>query len=142
MIAGGMGAPDAPSRKGLAGFDLFISGLGGFLTALQDGWRIEERRLHIGLVSSFFPRRSRATARNDMGEKNGDFSARTECGMRERKGPYRAIRLEPTPIFDMSRCNGCWRCYNQCPTHAIYTRKYRGSFYPGPSETLKGKLGG
>jgi Fe-S-cluster-containing hydrogenase component 2 len=55
--------------------------------------------------------------------------------------PYGAIRLKPKPIFDMSRCFGCWRCYDQFPARAIYTRKYRGPCYPRPSELLKGKLG-
>jgi hypothetical protein len=34
-----------------------------------------------------------------------------------------------------------WRCYNNCPAHAISTAKFRGGpFYGGPGDVLKAKL--
>ena len=64
-----------------------------------------------------------------------------ECGVCERQCPYQAIRLEPKPVFDLSKCYGCWRCYNRCPEQAIYTAKLRGkAHYPSPSERLVRKL--
>jgi Fe-S-cluster-containing hydrogenase component 2 len=41
----------------------------------------------------------------------------------------------------MSKCYGCWSCYNHCPKKAIYTRKFRGvGHYPKPNDLLKEKL--
>lgn len=142
MIAGRMGAADAPGKRALAGLDSFISELGALVEAVGEGRHVEGLEPRIGLVNSLFPRRLRTTARDDMGEKHLDAALCTECGVCERLCPYGAIRLEPKPVFDMGKCYGCWRCYNRCPEHAIYTDKFQGGpFYPGPSKLLKEKLG-
>jgi NAD-dependent dihydropyrimidine dehydrogenase PreA subunit len=141
MLSGNMAAVDEPSAKALAAFDSFIGEMDGHVAALRDDQRVAGRAVRIGLLNSLFPRRSRSTARDNMGEKHVDASLCTECGRCRRDCPYQAIRLEPKPIFDMSACYGCWRCYNRCPSGAIYTDKFRGGpYYPGPSELLREKL--
>jgi ferredoxin len=141
MIKLGMGAAKAPSVKRMADFDSFISELGVILTTIENGRDLKRKKVRPGWVFNLYPSQPRTAARKDMGEKFVDASLCTECGTCERNCPYDAIRLEPKPIFDMGKCYGCWICYNQCPTHAIYTKKFRGGpFYPEPSELLKSKL--
>lgn len=141
MIAGGRGAEGAPDEKQLRDFDTFISELGQLLKSAQEGQEIQRRKVRIGLVNSILPALSRTRAREDMGEKLVDESLCTECGVCEKQCPYRAIRLEPRPVFDMNKCYGCWRCYNLCPEHAIYTAKFRGGpYYPRPNDQLREKL--
>jgi NAD-dependent dihydropyrimidine dehydrogenase PreA subunit len=141
MIAGKMGAPNAPSLRQLADLDAFIAELAALVTSLQAGQRVVGRKVHVGLANGLFPRRARTAARDDMGVKHVDAELCTECGLCARRCPYGAIMLDPKPVFDMSRCYGCWRCYNLCPEHAIYTDKFRGGpYYAGPSHAVKTKL--
>jgi ferredoxin/flavodoxin len=141
MVARGMGAEEAPSEKEMRAFDTFISELGQLLRSAKEGQRIKSRRVRIGLLNSILPARPRTTARQDMGEKYVDESLCRECKLCERQCPYGAIRRDPKPVFDMSKCYGCWRCYNWCPEQAIYTEKYRGGpHYPRPNDQLKEKL--
>lgn len=124
MIAGRMGAPNEPSQRRMAAFDSFVSEVAGAVS------------------NALFPIRSRTSARDDTGEKHVDTSACTECGACARDCPYGAIRLDPKPVFDMGECYGCWRCYNRCPSSAIFTTKFRGGpYYHGPSASVKSKLG-
>lgn len=140
MIARGMGAEDAPNEKALRDFKTFITELGQLLRSAMEGQKVKRRRVRIGLVNSILPAFPRIMARKDMGEKYVDESLCTECDVCQ-KCPYEAIRLDPKPVFDMSKCYGCWRCYNQCPEHAIYTDKFRGGpYYPKPNNQLKEKL--
>jgi NAD-dependent dihydropyrimidine dehydrogenase PreA subunit len=141
MIAGKMAAANEPSAEALKGFDSFLCEVDGFVGALQDHRTVGGRAVRIGLLNSLVPRRSRTTARDDMGEKHVDAHLCTQCGMCQAGCPYHAIRLDPTPVFDMSACYGCWRCYNRCPAGAIYTDKFRGGpHYSGPSALLREKL--
>ncbi len=141
MIARGMGAEEAPGEKGMRSFDTFISELGQLLKRAKEGQKLAGKKMHIGLLNSILPTRSRTMARQDMGEKYVDESLCVECGSCEKECPYGAIRLEPKPVFDMSKCYGCWRCYNRCPEEAIYTEKYRAvAHYPRPNDRLKEKL--
>jgi ferredoxin/flavodoxin len=141
MIARGMGARTAPSEKRLRDFDAFISDLGRILERVARGERIEAGRVRIGVLSSVLPARPRTSARKDMGEKFVNESLCKECGICRDNCPYGAIELQSKPLFDTNKCYGCWRCYNRCPTHAIYTKKFRkGPYYPGPDDQLKGKL--
>lgn len=140
MIARGRGAEEAPDEQRMRDFDAFVSTLGQLLEMAKNGQAIERSRVRVGLLNSILPARSRTTARQDMGAKYVDESLCSECGTCEKGCPYGAIRLDPRPIFEMSKCYGCWRCYNRCPEHAIYTEKYRGPYYPKPNDQLEQKL--
>jgi ferredoxin/flavodoxin len=140
MIARGMGARSSPNEKRLRKFDTFISDLRRLLERLARE-RIEARRVSVGFLNSVLPLKPRTSARKDMGEKFVDDSLCTECGICQDNCPCEAIRLQPKPQFDVNRCYGCWRCYNLCPAHAIYTKKFhKGPYYAGPDDELKGKL--
>ncbi len=119
----------------------FISQLGQLLERAKNGQSVEKKKVSIGLLNSLLPLHARTTARQDMGEKYVDAALCQECGTCQKGCPYGAIRLEPKPVFDMTKCYGCWRCYNRCPQRAIYTTKYRGEpHYPRPNDQLKAKL--
>jgi ferredoxin len=141
MLARGKGAEEAPDEKEMSDLDTFISGLERLLERAQKGQKIERQKVRVGLLDSILPATPRTWARRDMGEKFVDQSLCTECGACEKGCPYGAIRLDPKPVFDMSKCYGCWRCYNRCPERAIYTAKFRGGpYYPRPNEQLREKL--
>lgn len=142
LMARGFGAPNAPGAKELAAFDAFASQIADVLSAVHSGARPMTAKLPLKLVDRVFPKRARTTARDSMGPKRVDAAVCTECGLCERDCPYGAIRLDPKPVFDMSRCYGCWRCYNRCPVHAISAGTFRAPFYAGPSDALKAKLDG
>lgn len=141
MIAGGKGAEEAPDERMMRSFDTFISELGQILERAKEGQRVEKKRVRIGLLNSILPMFPRTRAREDMGEKYVDESLCNECGACEQQCPYGAIQMGPKPVFNMSKCYGCWRCYNRCPEQAIYTEKYRGGpYYARPNDQLREKL--
>lgn len=143
MIARGKGNEQAPSKKEVNEFISFISELDRLLIFLDKGKEIQRKNISIGLLNSLLPMYSRTKARKDMGEKYIDEALCTECGTCEKICPYKAIKLNPKPIFDMNKCYGCWACYNHCPNKAIYTKNYRGiGYYPKPNSYLKEKLKG
>jgi ferredoxin len=141
MIARGMGAQEAPSQAQMSRFDAFISDLDLAIERASEGQMVERHKVRVGVLNSLLPVRPRTAARQDMGEILVDEMLCVECGTCERQCPYGAIRLDPKPVFDLSKCYGCWRCYNRCPEQAIYTAKLRGkAHYPKPSEGLVRKL--
>lgn len=142
MLAIRMGFAGQPNPRRMRKFDSFIDELGALLGRANRGEIIKPWRARHPLLSNLSRPRPRTTARDDMGEKFVDADLCTECGDCEKGCPYVAVTLAPKPVFDMSKCYGCWRCYNQCPQHAIYTKRFRGGpYYPRPSartgETLR-----
>jgi flavodoxin/ferredoxin len=132
-----------PGARELRNFDAFAEELQGALGALAGGERPAARQVRLGLIDGLRPASPRTSARDDMGEKFVDAELCTECGTCAKQCVYGAIVLDPIPVFDMSACFGCWRCYNQCPQHAIYTKRFRGGpYYSRPSGHARGVLGG
>ncbi len=126
MIARGRAYADAPNEKEMTHFNEFINGLGQLCAALQAGQPVTSRRISVGLVGRLMPTAARTQARKDMGIKYVDESLCEQCGVCEKGCPYQAIGLAPFPVFYMSKCYGCWYCYNHCSKKAIYTDKCRG----------------
>jgi len=137
MIVGGRANEQAPNDKEFSNFNNFISELNAIINQIEKGKEIKRGKIKGSLLPAF----SRTKAKKGMGEKFVDESLCTECGICEKTCPYRAIKLNPKPIFDMDKCYGCWACYNHCPTKAIYTKKFRGvGHYPKPIKQFKEKL--
>jgi ferredoxin len=141
MIAGGRGNEQAPDEKELKEFNRFISVLEESFNLLRNGKEVKVKRRIADILIGMLPVFSRTQSKNKMGIKYVDTELCKECHTCEKLCPYKAIKLDPKPVFDMTRCYGCWSCYNHCPNKAIYTRKYRGvGQYPKPIEQLKNKL--
>jgi len=141
MIMRGRANEQAPNPKEQSAFDVFISELRRRLLDSKSELSGGSRRVRISFLNSLMPSRPRTAARKDMGEKLVDEALCTECGICEEGCPYGAIHLDPKPVFSMSKCYGCWSCYNHCPEQAIYTKKFRGvGHYPRPIDALKDKL--
>jgi len=132
---------NSPNRRELKKFDEFITQLDKMLATIQAGNKPRTRRIKIGLPSVLFPALSRTRAKMDFGEQQVDIDLCKECGTCKKLCPYEAIELAPNPVFDHSKCGGCWSCYNHCPEKAIYTYRFKGEWqYPKPSEELVNKL--
>jgi ferredoxin/flavodoxin len=141
MIAGGRGNEQAPNEKELKEFNRFISGLEESFNLLRNGKKVRVKMRITDILVRILPVFSRTRSKKEMGIKYVDAELCKECHTCEKLCPYKAIKLDPKPIFDMTRCYGCWSCYNHCPNKAIYTRKYRAvGQYPKPIEQLKNKL--
>ena len=131
MIVGGRGYEKAPNEKEMAKFNEFISNLDKQFLDLAANKPVKKSKIKIGLLNSLIPPFARTKARDDMGEKFVDVALCTKCGICEKGCPYNAILLNPTPVFDMTKCYGCWRCFNKCPQKAIYTKKGSSRFRVG-----------
>lgn len=132
---------NSPNEKELRKFDEFIAQLDAMLAIIQAGNKPRTRRIKIGLLGALFPAFSRTRAKKDFGEQQVDINLCKECGTCKKLCPYEAIELAPNPVFDHSKCGGCWSCYHHCPEKAIYTKKFKGEWqYPKPSKELESKL--
>lgn len=142
LIVKGIKSEQAPKAKNLDRFKNFVAGL-NTLFAFVQGEEPAEAELKIGVINSLLPANPRTKAKDDMGDKYVDNTLCNECGVCKKVCPYRAVELDPKPVFNMEKCYGCWSCFNLCPNKAIYTGKIRGKgHYPGPVEKYKEKLKG
>jgi ferredoxin/flavodoxin len=138
----GIGNVNNPVKWRLKRFNEFILDFNSIIRSYIDGNEIELRKLKISPINRLFPEgfHTPTRARDDMGEKFVDEGLCTECGVCEKGCPYNAIILDPKPKFDMTKCFGCWYCYNHCPEKAIYTMKFNKGHYPRPNDQLRQKL--
>jgi ferredoxin/flavodoxin len=141
LIAGGLTNADRPKEGQMEEFNRFIVDLGRIVSDLREG-EPREFNIKFGLFDRLMPPMPRTIDRKLMGVKMVDRSLCNKCGLCRKGCPYRAIELNPEPVFDQKKCYGCWSCYNHCPTGAIYTKKMRNAGrYPHPNEELRKKLG-
>jgi ferredoxin len=137
QIAAGRAFATSPSARELNRFREFLNRLAGLARELAAGCRPRTAFSSVTL----WPVLARTTARRQMGEKQVDAFLCTRCGKCAKACAYRAIELKPVPVFDSTRCYGCWACYNRCPVRAIYTPRLRGiALYPKPGEEFRRKM--
>jgi ferredoxin len=142
MIRIGLGSPDQPKPNVVRDLDAFAARMARESVRMRSEAGAKPERPRLGAMSAISPRTPRTKARDDMGGKSVDSELCTECGICATGCPYDAIVLDPKPVFDMTRCYGCWRCYNRCPEHAIRTARFAGPYYAEPSVEMKARLRG
>jgi ferredoxin len=141
MIAMGLPFTNRPNLKDMSGLDVFTAQLRELCGTIHRGDTVGGGKVRVSPLNRLSSSAKRTTARDDMGEKLVDAELCNECGICATRCPYGAIALTPIPVFDMAACRGCWRCYNQCAQHAIYTKKFRGGpYYPRPPELTRQTL--
>lgn len=140
-VVNGITDENAPNNKEMIKLKKFISDFNEIIESHSNGKEVKNRRIKNKFLFNLFPIVSRTMSRRDMGDKFVDEELCTECGTCEKGCPYYAITLDPKPKFDMTKCYGCWYCYNHCPQKAIYTKKFRGvGHYPRPNAQFKEKM--
>lgn len=142
MLVNGWGNSDFPNEPDIEAFNQFISQLDASLTQIKNGETVPEFMVKLSETDMAFAFYVRKIAQEDMGDLFVDESLCIKCGKCKKVCPYEAIDLTPFPVFDSSKCYGCWGCFNECATKAIYTHTYRNcGHYTQPTEKLKEKLG-
>jgi ferredoxin len=132
---------DAPDEEEMEKFQQFIIELERQLDIIESGQVAVPVQVKIGFFNSLMRPASPAKSRKKMSDLFVDKLLCTECSTCADGCPYGAIMLSPKPVFDISRCHGCWTCYNHCPEQAIYTQKIRGEgHYPQPLPQFATKM--
>lgn len=137
LVAWGLKTRRAPAPREMRKLDRFISYLASRITA---GGIPKAAPIRIGPLNYLMPPGSRTISKNMMGPKRVDPDLCTQCGVCVKVCPYRAIELNPLPVFDEEKCFGCWSCFSNCPQRAIYTRKLRGRGHYTQPAALADKL--
>jgi ferredoxin len=141
FILKGWANEDAPNGKEMEKFQQFIAQLNSQLAMIQAGRPVEPAKIKIGFFNSLMRPASVAKSKKKMGRLSVDDLICTECGTCADSCQYGAITLNPNPVFDTTRCHGCWTCFNHCPEQAIYTSKIRGEgHYPQPLSQFAAKM--
>ena len=140
LIASGMLSEKSPGASELKGFRAFISSVDALCTVIQAGKKITGTGIKPGFMNSLVPSAPRTKARDEMGEKFVDENACTRCGICVGSCKYGAIDMPDLPVFDMSKCMGCWSCFNLCPESAVYTAKLKGKAQYRAPEGLRDKV--
>lgn len=138
----GHGSVDAPNELELQKFNEFIKNLNNVGEKFKNKEVSLDVNVKISPIVNLFPDLNfKSGSRLTMGKKYVDKAACIECSICEKNCAYGAIKLEPKPVFNESKCRGCWACYNLCPKEAIYTKRYNREFhYPKPNEAMRSKL--
>jgi ferredoxin len=141
FILKGWANEDAPNDEEMEKFRQFITQLKQRLKTIQAGQFVTPAKIKIGFFNSLMRPASPAKARKKMGSLFVDEAICSECGTCADGCPYGAIMLKPKPVFDTTRCHGCWACFNHCPEKAIYTQKIRSEgHYPQPPPQFIAKM--
>lgn len=138
----GNGCENAPNEVELQNFNHFIDSLNMIGEKIENNKIIPSVNVKISPIFNLYPDLTlKSGSRFTMGKKFVDDKICIECSICEKNCSYGAIKLQPKPVFDESKCHGCWACYNLCPKKAIYTKKYKSQFhYPKPNQSMMMKL--
>jgi ferredoxin/flavodoxin len=136
MIVLGLDSKQAPNLRELEKFKHFAAYVGN-----TDAFTGGQRHYKLSLIDRISFSWPRWVSSITMGAKKIDGSLCTKCGLCIKICPYQAISMHDFPVFDQSKCHGCYGCYNRCPPKAIYTKMFRGKgHYREPPDAVKKKL--
>ncbi len=137
----GRGADNSPNAKDLQKFSEFITRLDNNLSLIKSGQEPLKEKIKVGLLGTIISVFPRTKAKADFGIQQVNDQLCIECGTCQKGCPYEAVKLDPKPVFNHSRCYGCWYCYNHCQKKAIFTIKFKGEYqYPKPPPDLVARL--
>jgi len=140
FITKGWSSKDMPDQKQMIAFDNFINELSLKIDAISKGKILEKSKVKIGLFNSLMGVKSKEKIRKDMGLKC-DEALCSRCGRCKEHCYYNAIKINEKPEFDLTKCRGCWSCFNLCPQKAINTDRIAASHqYCGPDSILIDKF--
>lgn len=142
QIKRGNGCENAPDENELENFNGFINNLNTIGDKIINNEIVPEVDIKINTLFNLFPDFTlKRVSRFTIGKKFVDDKICIECSICEKNCPYKAIKLQPKPVFNEDKCHGCWACYNLCPKKAIYNKKFRSQFhYPKPNKAMQSKL--
>lgn len=139
LVVKGHTRENFPQPKNLKKFKEFIKKLISILD--QEENMLREISISIGLFNRILPVFSREKSKKNMGKKYVDEKLCNECGICAKACGHNAIVLKPKPVFNESKCQGCWACYNKCPQKAIYADSLKGGgYYTGPLAVYRNKF--
>lgn len=132
-IKKGLSFDKCPGEKDIKRFNEFIIKLSSIFESMENKESFHKIRIKVKFSDRFLPILKRTTAKRDFGIQGVDEEKCIECGICVKGCPYGAIMMNPKPVFNHSKCFGCWYCYNHCKSKAIYTRNFKGDYqYPEP----------
>jgi formate hydrogenlyase subunit 6/NADH:ubiquinone oxidoreductase subunit I/flavodoxin len=142
LRARGFKNASSPNRKALLRFNMFAKILKELCFSALEEKEILEAKLRLGVVNYFFNIPDSNASKRNMGFKYLEKDRCIHCGLCVESCPHNAIIMKNTwPGFLEELCKGCWKCYNRCPTKAIYTSHIKGAGqYQGASEIFKQKM--
>lgn len=138
IIADGWTNPGDPDEAELESFNEFIEKFDQSIKDIANGINADEFQVVLDERDMSFSYAPRTKAREDIGQLFADEGLCVDCRQCIEVCPYHAIGFESSPTFDMTKCYGCWSCFNNCPKKAIYTTNMRGKgHYKTPDAFIK-----
>jgi ferredoxin/flavodoxin len=136
------GHNDNPTPEQMAEFNAFIERVSDISERLSKGERVHDYKV---TAKTRYIIQSRIIPwflmRGIMGKKSVDKDLCVKCKKCVAQCPYGAVKMEALPVFNESKCHGCFACYNVCPKKAIYTKHFKQfANYPKPIPQLISKL--
>ncbi|MCT4594989.1 MAG: EFR1 family ferrodoxin [Anaeromicrobium sp.] len=129
-----------PSPKEMSNYDRFIAQIERSITQIEEGEDLKPL-LRTFSLKKLVPSMARDKVKKDFGIQQIDQEKCVNCGNCARVCGYNAIEMNPNPVVNHQKCNGCWACYNTCPKKAINAKSFKGEYqYKGPSKELVDRM--
>jgi ferredoxin/flavodoxin len=142
VIKWGHGYENHPTHQELEEFNASIKRLSDIATKIENNEILTAKKITKKFSHRIMTKISRPSMmRYLMGHKKINADLCVQCKKCIEACPYDAIKMDSYPVFEVSKCNGCFACYNLCPTKAIYTTKsHQFVHYPRPNTAVTEKL--
>lgn len=141
MIKRGLSFINEPSENELQNIKLFIERLYEKIEKINENTIDKDDILRIEFKQKIIPLFPKVLSKFELGEMECKINDCIKCGLCTMGCPAKAITLVEFPVFDYSKCQHCWKCYNLCPKKAIRASKFgEGHYYSRMNESYKQKI--